>query len=78
MSDTVIDCEITPEPPGLPQSCAGMAVEVSAMLDEDTHIELPRHPGASDGPKMRTTSSTSRSTDAELCAAATPRAWCAA
>lgn len=41
MSDTVIDCEITPNRPDCLSMC-GMAVEVSAMLDEDTHIELPR------------------------------------
>ncbi len=40
MSDTVIDCEITPNRPDC-LSMTGMAVEVSAMLDEDTHIELP-------------------------------------
>ena len=40
MSDTVIDCEITPNRPDCLSMC-GMAVEVSAMLDEDTHIELP-------------------------------------
>ena len=41
MSDTVIDCEITPNRPDCLSMC-GMAVEVSAMLDEDTHIEPPR------------------------------------
>ena len=40
MSDTVIDCEITPNRPDC-LSMTGMAVEVAAMLDEDTHIELP-------------------------------------
>jgi phenylalanyl-tRNA synthetase beta chain len=40
MSDTVIDCEITPNRPDCLSMC-GIAVEVSAMLDEDTHIELP-------------------------------------
>ncbi|MGI6229965.1 MAG: phenylalanine--tRNA ligase subunit beta [Tractidigestivibacter sp.] len=39
-SDTVIDCEITPNRPDCLSMC-GMAVEVSAMLDEDTHISLP-------------------------------------
>ena len=39
-SDTVIDCEITPNRPDC-LSMTGMAVEVSAILDEDTHIELP-------------------------------------
>ncbi len=41
MSDTVIDCEITPNRPDC-LSMTGMAVEVSAILDEDTHIELPK------------------------------------
>ena len=40
MSDTVIDCEITPNRPDC-LSMTGMAVEVAAMCDEDTHIELP-------------------------------------
>ena len=40
MSDTVIDCEITPNRPDC-LSMTGMAVEVAAMYDEDTHIELP-------------------------------------
>lgn len=40
MSDTVIDCEITPNRPDCLSMC-GMAVEVSAMLDEDTHMDLP-------------------------------------
>ena len=40
MSDTVIDCEITPNRPDC-LSMTGMAVEVAAILDEDTHIELP-------------------------------------
>ena len=48
MSDTVIDCEITPNRPDCLSMC-GMAVEVSAMLDEDTHIELP-HVQAECGP----------------------------
>ena len=39
MSDTVIDCEITPNRPDC-LSMTGMAVEVAAMYDEDTHIEL--------------------------------------
>lgn len=39
-SDTVIDCEITPNRPDC-LSMVGMAVEVSAMLDEDTHISMP-------------------------------------
>ena len=41
MSDTVIDCEITPNRPDC-LSMTGMAVECSAIFDEDTHIELPR------------------------------------
>ena len=40
LSDTVIDCEITPNRPDC-LSMVGMAVEVGAMLDEDTHIVLP-------------------------------------
>ena len=40
MSDTVIDCEITPNRPDC-LSMTGMAVEVAAMYDEDTNIELP-------------------------------------
>lgn len=38
--DTVIDCEITPNRPDC-LSMTGIATEVSAMLDKDTHIELP-------------------------------------
>ncbi len=50
LTDTVIDCEITPNRPDCLSMC-GMAVEVSAMLDEDTHIELPKiqHEDASAG-----------------------------
>lgn len=40
MSDVVLDCEITPNRPDC-LSMTGMAVEVSAMYDVDTHIELP-------------------------------------
>lgn len=40
MSDVVLDCEITPNRPDC-LSMTGMAVEVSAMYDIDTHIELP-------------------------------------
>ena len=40
MSDTVIDCEITPNRPDC-LSMTGMAVEVAAMYDEDTRIDLP-------------------------------------
>lgn len=41
MSDTVIDCEMTPNRPDCLSMC-GVAVEVSAMLDEDTHFDLPK------------------------------------
>ncbi len=41
MSDTVIDCEITPNRPDC-LSMVGMAVETAAVLNEDTHIELPQ------------------------------------
>lgn len=40
MSDTVLDCEMTPNRPDC-LSMTGVAVEVSAMYDEDTHIALP-------------------------------------
>lgn len=40
LTDTVIDCEITPNRPDC-LSMLGMATEVSAMLDEDVHVELP-------------------------------------
>ena len=40
LSDTVIDCEITPNRPDC-LSMTGMAVETAACFDEDTHIELP-------------------------------------
>ncbi|MBM6774284.1 phenylalanine--tRNA ligase subunit beta [Olsenella profusa] len=40
-SDTVIDCEITPNRPDC-LSMTGFATEVSAILDEETHIELPQ------------------------------------
>ena len=39
-SDVVLDCEITPNRPDC-LSYVGMATEVGAVLDEDTHIELP-------------------------------------
>ncbi|WP_077598280.1 phenylalanine--tRNA ligase subunit beta [Olsenella urininfantis] len=39
-SDTVIDCEITPNRPDC-LSMLGMAREVAAMLDEDVHVDLP-------------------------------------
>lgn len=39
-SDIVLDCEITPNRPDC-LSMVGMATEVGAVLDEDTHIELP-------------------------------------
>ena len=41
MSDTVLDCEMTPNRPDC-LSMTGVAVEVSAMLDEDTHFDLPQ------------------------------------
>jgi phenylalanyl-tRNA synthetase beta chain len=40
VSDTILDLEITPNRPDC-LSMTGLAVEVSAMYDEDTHIELP-------------------------------------
>ena len=40
LSDTVIDCEITPNRPDC-LSMTGMAVETAACFGEDTHIELP-------------------------------------
>lgn len=40
ISDTVVDCEITPNRPDC-LSMLGMAVETSAIFDESTHIELP-------------------------------------
>lgn len=39
-SDTVLDCEITPNRPDC-LSMVGMAREVGAIFDRDTHIELP-------------------------------------
>ena len=39
-SGVVLDCEITPNRPDC-LSYVGMATEVGAVLDEDTHIELP-------------------------------------
>ena len=47
-SDVVLDCEITPNRPDC-LSMVGMACEVGAVLDEDTHIELPA-PAAESGP----------------------------
>ena len=41
LSDTVIDCEITPNRPDC-LSMLGMASEVSAILDEPTHVSLPQ------------------------------------
>ena len=41
LGDTVIDCEMTPNRPDC-LSMTGVAVEVSAMLDEDTHFDLPK------------------------------------
>ena len=40
MSDTVLDCEITPNRPDC-LSMTGIAVEVSAIYNADTHIEFP-------------------------------------
>lgn len=40
LGDTIIDCEMTPNRPDC-LSMMGVAVETSAILDEDTHIELP-------------------------------------
>lgn len=39
-SDTVLDCEITPNRPDC-LSMVGMAREVGAIFDRDTHVELP-------------------------------------
>ncbi|MBR3318435.1 MAG: phenylalanine--tRNA ligase subunit beta [Atopobiaceae bacterium] len=41
MSDTVLDCEMTPNRPDC-LSMTGVATEVSAIFDVPTHIELPR------------------------------------
>ena len=41
ISDTVVDCEITPNRPDC-LSMEGMAVETSAIFDEDTHITEPQ------------------------------------
>lgn len=70
MSDTVIDCEITPNRPDCLSMC-GMAVEVSAMLDEDTHIELP-HVQAECGPDAHDLVDVAID-DAELCQRYTAR-----
>lgn len=70
MSDTVIDCEITPNRPDCLSIC-GMAVEVSAMLDEDTHIELP-HVQAECGPDAHDLVDVAID-DAELCQRYTAR-----
>lgn len=70
MSDTVIDCEITPNRPDCLSMC-GMAVEVSAMLDEDTHIELP-HVQAESGPDAHDLVDVAID-DAELCQRYTAR-----
>ena len=40
LADTVLDCEITPNRPDC-LSMIGMAREVGAILDRDTHVELP-------------------------------------
>ena len=70
MSDTVIDCEITPNRPDCLSMC-GMAVEVSAMLDENTHIELP-HVQAECGPDAHDLVDVAID-DAELCQRYTAR-----
>lgn len=70
MSDTVIDCEITPNRPDCLSMC-GMAVEVSAMLDEDTHIEQP-HVQAECGPDAHDLVDVAID-DAELCQRYTAR-----
>ena len=70
MSDTVIDCEITPNRPDCLSMC-GMAVEVSAMLDENTHIELP-HVQAEYGPDAHDLVDVAID-DAELCQRYTAR-----
>ena len=41
IADTVIDCEMTPNRPDC-LSMTGVAVEVSAILDEDTHMQMPQ------------------------------------
>jgi phenylalanyl-tRNA synthetase beta chain len=41
MSDTVLDCEITPNRPDC-LSMEGIATEVSAIFDTDAHIEVPK------------------------------------
>ncbi len=41
LSDTVIDCEMTPNRPDC-LSMAGVAVETGAILDADVHVELPQ------------------------------------
>lgn len=40
LTDTVVDCEITPNRPDC-LSMIGCAIETSAIFDKDTHIELP-------------------------------------
>lgn len=40
MADTVLDCEMTPNRPDC-LSMTGVATEVSAMYDVDTHMEMP-------------------------------------
>lgn len=64
MSDTVIDCEITPNRPDC-LSMIGIATEVSAMLDVDTHIELPQINNTV-GPEVNSLVDVSID-DAELC-----------
>ena len=40
LGDVILDCEMTPNRPDC-LSMEGVAVEVSAIFDEDTHIQLP-------------------------------------
>ena len=70
LSDTVIDCEITPNRPDC-LSMTGMAVECSAIFNEDTHIELP-HVKAEQGPDVHDLVDVEIA-DAELCPRYTAR-----
>ena len=70
MSDVVLDCEITPNRPDC-LSMTGMAVEVSAMYDTDTHIELPRVTSESDADASEQVDVTIA--DPELCSRYTAR-----
>ena len=70
MSDVVLDCEITPNRPDC-LSMTGMAVEVSAMYDIDTHIELPSVASESGADASEQVDVTI--TDPELCSRYTAR-----